>query len=91
MKRAAIYARVSKAYKAEEETRVSIEEQIADCEAYCEERGYAIVARYVDKDKYRVRGKLKRMGRILGKRPDWKKAWVTLTPDSGEIEFFEAS
>lgn len=39
----------------------------------------------------RVRGKLKRMGRIIGKRPDWKKAWVTLTPDSGEIEFFEAS
>ena len=26
-----------------------------------------------------------------GKRPDWKKAWVRLTPDSGEIEFFEAS
>lgn len=37
-----------------------------------------------------VRGKMKRMGRHLGKRPDWKKAWVTLTPDSGEIELFEA-
>ena len=37
----------------------------------------------------RVRGKVKRMGRFLGKRPDWKKAWVRLTPDSKEIEFFE--
>ena len=39
----------------------------------------------------RVRGKLKRMGRFFGRRPDWKRAWVRLTPDSGEIEFFEAS
>lgn len=35
----------------------------------------------------RVMGKTKRMGRHLGKRPDWKKAWVQLTPDSNEIEF----
>ena len=39
----------------------------------------------------RVRGKVKRMGRFIGRRPDWKKAWVKLTPDSGDIEFFEAS
>jgi large subunit ribosomal protein L23 len=39
----------------------------------------------------RVRGKVKRMGRFVGKRPNWKKAWVRLTPDSGEIEFFEAT
>jgi large subunit ribosomal protein L23 len=39
----------------------------------------------------RVRGKVKRMGRFLGRRPDWKRAWVQLTPDSGEIEFFESS
>jgi len=39
----------------------------------------------------RVNGKAKRMGRFLGRRPDWKKAWVQLTEDSGEIEFFEAS
>ena len=38
-----------------------------------------------------VRGKYKRMGRFLGRRSNWKKAWVKLTPDSGEIEFFEAS
>ena len=35
-----------------------------------------------------VRGKVKRRGRILGKRRDWKKAIVTLM--AGErIEFFE--
>ncbi len=34
-------------------------------------------------------GKLKRMGRTEGKRPDWKKAIVTLTADSKEIKFFE--
>ncbi|MDH3786058.1 MAG: 50S ribosomal protein L23, partial [Acidobacteriota bacterium] len=33
----------------------------------------------------RVLGKTKRMGRFLGSRPNWKKAWVQLTPDSGEI------
>jgi large subunit ribosomal protein L23 len=38
-----------------------------------------------------VRGKVKRMGRFAGKRPDWKKAWVKLTPESGAIQFFEAS
>ena len=39
----------------------------------------------------RVRGKTKRMGRFVGRRPDWKKAWVRLAPDSKDIELFEAS
>jgi large subunit ribosomal protein L23 len=39
----------------------------------------------------RVRGKVKRMGRYIGRRADWKKAWVRLTADSKEIDFFEAS
>lgn len=34
-------------------------------------------------------GKKKRMGRFVGKRPDWKKAIVKLTEDSKEIQFFE--
>ena len=38
-----------------------------------------------------VRGKVKRAGRWVGKRPDWKKAWVRLAPGSKDIEFFEAS
>lgn len=38
-----------------------------------------------------VRGKAKRSGRFIGKRPDWKKAWVRLAPGQKEIEFFEAS
>jgi len=38
-----------------------------------------------------VMGKSKRAGRYLGKRPDWKKAWVRLAPGEKEIEFFEAS
>lgn len=33
-------------------------------------------------------GKTKRMGRNVGKRPSFKKAVVTLTPASKEIEFF---
>lgn len=36
-----------------------------------------------------ITGKLKRMGRYEGRRPSWKKAIVTLTPDSKTIEFFE--
>ncbi len=37
-----------------------------------------------------VRGKLKRMGRYQGYTSKWKKAIVTLTPDSKGIEFFES-
>lgn len=36
-----------------------------------------------------VKGKLKRQGLHVGRRPNRKKAIVTLTPDSKEIEFFE--
>ena len=57
IKRAAIYARVSRAYT-EDDERVTIEAQLSDCEDYCQKRGYTIVTRYVDKDKYRSRGKL---------------------------------
>lgn len=39
----------------------------------------------------RVRGKVKRMGRFTGRRPDWKKAWVRLSPDSKALEFFEGA
>ncbi|HZK57001.1 MAG TPA: 50S ribosomal protein L23 [Clostridia bacterium] len=36
-----------------------------------------------------IAGKIKRMGANKGKRADWKKAIVKLTPESKEIEFFE--
>ena len=35
-----------------------------------------------------LRGKVRRQGRYLGKRSDWKKAIVTLLPDQ-KIELFE--
>jgi len=35
-----------------------------------------------------VKGKIKRRGRTLGKRKDWKKAVVTLMPGE-RIEFFD--
>ncbi|MFP4193891.1 MAG: 50S ribosomal protein L23 [Desulfobacterales bacterium] len=38
----------------------------------------------------RVKGKVKRRGRIVGKRKDWKKAIVTLMPGS-RIRFFEGA
>lgn len=34
-----------------------------------------------------VRGKQRRLGRQLGKRPDWKKAYVKLK--EGTVEYFE--
>jgi large subunit ribosomal protein L23 len=37
-----------------------------------------------------VLGKNKRMGRYVGKRPDWKKAVVTLK-EGDKIEYFEGS
>ena len=35
-------------------------------------------------------GKVKRQGMNFGKRPDWKKAIVTLAPGSEPIEFFDS-
>jgi large subunit ribosomal protein L23 len=37
-----------------------------------------------------VRGKTRRMGRNLGKKPDWKKAVVKLAPGQS-IDFFEGT
>ncbi len=37
----------------------------------------------------KYRGKLKRQGRTSGRRPNWKKAYVTLKPGEKAIEFFE--
>ncbi len=36
-----------------------------------------------------VHGKVKRLGRFVGRRPDWKKAVVTLA-DGQSIEYFES-
>lgn len=36
-----------------------------------------------------MHGKPRRQGRWVGRRPDWKKAYVRLAPDSKPIEFFE--
>ncbi len=36
-----------------------------------------------------VPGKTRRLGRRIGRRPDWKKAYVVLKPDQKMIEFFE--
>jgi large subunit ribosomal protein L23 len=38
----------------------------------------------------RVPGKPKRYGRYSGYTSEWKKAIVTLSPDSKELEFFES-
>ena len=46
----------------------------------------------VDVDSVRTvrgKGKIKRQGRTQGRTPRVKKAYVTLTPDSKTIEFFE--
>lgn len=36
-----------------------------------------------------VGGKEKRVGRFTGRRPDWKKAYVTLKPGEKSVEYFE--
>ena len=36
-----------------------------------------------------VHGKTKRQGRHVGRRPDWKKAYVVLKKDEKMVEFFE--
>jgi large subunit ribosomal protein L23 len=44
--------------------------------------------RVLDVRSMNQRGKMKRVGRFMGKRRNWKKAIVTLGPDD-QIEFFE--
>jgi len=44
--------------------------------------------RVLDVRSMNQRGKIKRVGRFMGKRRNWKKAIVTLGPDD-QIEFFE--
>jgi large subunit ribosomal protein L23 len=39
----------------------------------------------------RYHGKWKRQGKSRGRRPDWKKAYVTLEPGQKPIEFFETT
>jgi large subunit ribosomal protein L23 len=36
-----------------------------------------------------MRGKMKRVGRSLGRRANWKKAYVKLKPGSKSIEYIE--
>ncbi len=38
-----------------------------------------------------VHGKVRRQGRFVGRRPDWKKAYVRLAPGEKPIEFFEGT
>ena len=38
----------------------------------------------------RTIGKMKRQGRTMGRRPETKKAFITLKSDSKGIEFFES-
>ena len=45
-------------------------------------------AKVLDVRTMKMRGKRRRMGRNMGKRPDWKKAIVRLAPGES-IEFFE--
>ncbi len=37
----------------------------------------------------RMHGKTRRQGRFVGRRPDWKKAYVRLAEGEKPIEFFE--
>ena len=39
----------------------------------------------------RIAGKTKRVGRKLGRRPDWKKAYVRLQEGEKPIEYFEGA
>jgi large subunit ribosomal protein L23 len=37
----------------------------------------------------KMHGKERRQGKFLGRRPDWKKAYVRLAADSKPVQFFE--
>lgn len=86
-KRVAIYARVSSERQAEED-RVSIEAQLADCEALCKQKGHIVVGQFVDKEKYRVRGRLVQPS---GQRKDRPKYQAMLKAvRAGEVDLIVA-
>ncbi len=70
--RAVIYARVSTLLQAQED-KVSISEQIADAEAYARERDYTVVGLFIDKDRYKSRGKLVDPSGTRSDRPGYLK------------------
>lgn len=72
-KRAAIYARVSTILQASED-KVSISEQVADTEQFCNERGYVIVERYIDDKRYKVRGRFVEPSGTRADRPEYTRA-----------------
>jgi large subunit ribosomal protein L23 len=39
----------------------------------------------------RMHGKVRRQGRYVGRKPDWKKAYVRLADGEKQIEFFEGA
>ena len=39
----------------------------------------------------RMHGKVRRQGRYVGRKPDWKKAYVRLAEGEKQIEFFEGA
>jgi site-specific DNA recombinase len=73
--RAVIYARVSTLLQAHED-KVSIPEQIADAEVYARERGYEVVQHYIDKDRYKSRGKLVDPSGTRSDRPAYQEMLV---------------
>jgi len=83
----AIYARVSSERQAAED-RVSIEVQLSESAAYCEKQGYKIVARYVDKEKYRVKGKLVQPSAQRKDRPAYQE--MLAAARSGEFNIIVA-
>ncbi len=76
-KRAGIYIRVSSEEQAvrknsktqEDEERFSPKKQEQDCQEYCEQRGYIVVAIYRDVEKYRAGGRLVEPSATRADRP----------------------
>lgn len=85
--RAVIYARVSSEDQATGD-KVSIETQLADCEALAAERGYVVVARYVDEAQYRAGGKLVEPSATRADRPAWRR--MLADGGAGAFEVFLA-
>lgn len=49
-----------------------------------------LAVKVVDVNTSVIRGKVKRLGRNMGRRPNWKKAVVTLAPGE-RVEFLEGT
>jgi site-specific DNA recombinase len=82
--RAAIYCRVSSERQAADE-KVSIDQQLKDCRQYAQDHHYTVVGEYIDKKRYRSKGRLVQPSGERSDRPQYKRLLADAEADHFDV------